>query len=200
MHFTAEMQMLPLKSKSLGEWLENCFIQKAEHWTLDCTTPCLPQTQSHQVLSPLWEQPPRTTLKATLCSSKTVKSEVTWDFPVSRALRWALKTDLHLHWSYLCFSVKVAWKQPQTHSCEFPWPSCTTVQVVAGAGRDAVVLLKSQMAAKAFLPTGASEIAYSCPRFSLGLSTLKFNIFFSAYTECCLCPTWKFRPHNWSCL
>lgn len=175
MHFTAksEMQMLPFKREGLGEWLQNSFIQNTEHWTSDCTTPCLPQTQPHQVLSAFWEKPPRTTWKATLCSSKTVKSEATWDFPVSRVLHLALEPHLHLHWSHLWVSVKVTWKQPQTHSCEFPWPSCTPVQVVAGAGRDAMVLLKSQMAAKALLPTGATEIAFGCPRFTLGLSTSK---------------------------
>lgn len=56
-------------------WVSGCRIvlykrQNTEHQTA-------PQTQSHQVLSPFWAQPPRTTLKATLCSSKTVKSEVT---------------------------------------------------------------------------------------------------------------------------
>lgn len=69
-------------------------------------------------------------------------------------------------------------KAAQTQSCEFPWPSCTPVQVVAGAGRDAMVLLKSQMAAKALLPTSATKIAFGCPRFSLGLSISKILHFF----------------------
>ena len=45
--------------------------------------------------------------------------------------------------------------------------------MIAGVGRDAVVLLNSQMAAKALLQTGATEIAFGCPKFSLGLSTSK---------------------------
>lgn len=33
MHFTAksEVQMLPFKSKGLGEWLQNGLVQKTEH-------------------------------------------------------------------------------------------------------------------------------------------------------------------------
>lgn len=44
-------------------------------------------------------------------------------------------------------------------------------QMIAGVGRDAVVLLNSQMAAKALLQTSATEITLGCPKFSLGLST-----------------------------
>lgn len=127
MHFTAksEMQMLPFKSEGLGEWLQNSLIQNTEHWTSDCTTPCLPQTQPHQVLSAFWEKPPRTTWKATLCSSKTVKSEVTWDFPVSRVLHLALEPHLLLHWSHLCGDFLWRWLEssPRHTAVNSPGPA-----------------------------------------------------------------------------
>lgn len=165
--------MMPFKSKALGEWLQNSFKQKTEHWTSDCTTPCLPQTQSRQCYVPSGKSHLEQHWKLLSVLPKQSEVRLPGIFQFFRALHWVLKPDLHLHWSHLCVSVKVAWRQPQPHSCQFPWPSCTPVQVVAGAGRDAMVLLKSQMAAKAFLPTGATEIAFGCPRFSLGLSTSK---------------------------
>lgn len=45
--------------------------------------------------------------------------------------------------------------------------------MIAAVGRDAVVLLNSQMAAKALLQTSATGIAFGCPKFSLELSTSK---------------------------
>jgi len=44
---------------------------------------------------------------------------------------------------------------------------------IAGVEGDAMVLLNSQMAAKALLQTGVTEIIFGCPKFSLGHSASK---------------------------
>lgn len=56
-------------------------------------------------------------------------------------------------------------KQTQIHSCEFI--AVLQYAGIAGVRGDVMVLLNSQMAAKAFLQTGTTEIAFGCPKFTL---------------------------------